>query len=135
MIHTSVSDTYLFDFESSLHIGEIFAGLNDFSNIFGNVAIMASEGEDPPPDALTKFYKCHPQTRVGVVVCILCINFYHTNEIVCKYNSGCPVKIINKALIICPDHPNEALTSNISYGALSCDARQLITQIKLSTRE
>ena len=84
---------------------------------------MASGGEDPPTDALAKFYKCHPQTMVGAVVCILCLIFYHTNEIVRKYNSGCPVKIINKALIICPDHPNEALTSIIPYGALSSDAR------------
>ena len=91
--------------------------------------------EDPPPDALTKFYKCHPQTRVGAVVCILCLNFYHTNVIVSKYNSGCPVKIINKALIICPDHPKEALTLNIPYGTLRNDARQLIAHIILSTWE
>ena len=51
------------------------------------------------------------------------------------YNSGCPVKIINKALIICPDYPNGVLISNIPYSALSSDARQLIAQMTLSTRE
>ena len=96
---------------------------------------MASGGKDPPTDALTKFYKCHPETRVGAVLCIPWLNFYQTNEIVSKYNSGRPVKIINKVLIIYPDHPNEALTSNIPYGALSSDARQIIAQIKLSTKE
>ena len=44
-----------------------------------------------------------------------------------KYNSGCPVKFIDNALIICQDHPNVALTSNLAYGELSSEANKLIT--------
>ena len=52
-----------------------------------------------------------------------------------KYNSGCPVKFIDNALIICQDHPNVALTSNLAYGKLSSEAKKLIAQVKLTTRE
>ena len=52
-----------------------------------------------------------------------------------KYNSGCPVKFLNNALIICQDHPNVTLTSNLPYAELSNEAMQLITEIKLETRE
>ena len=65
----------------------------------------------------------------------MCWNFYHTNEIVSKYNSGCPVNFIDNTLIICQDHPNVALTSNLAYGELSSEAKKLIAQIKLTTRE
>ena len=51
-----------------------------------SVANMASGGMAPPDTILTKYYKCHPQSEVGAVVCIMCGNFYHTNEIVSKYN-------------------------------------------------
>ena len=95
---------------------------------------MASAGTRPPEATFTKYYKCHPQNKVGAVVCIMCWNFYHTNEIVCKYNSGCPVKFVDNALIICQDHPNLALTSNLAYGELSSETKKLIAQIKL-TRE
>ena len=61
---------------------------------------MASAGTRPPDATLTKYYKCHAQSKVGAVVCIICWNVYHTNEIVSKYNSGCPVKFIDNALII-----------------------------------
>ena len=63
-------------------------------------------------------------------MCIMCGSFYHTNEIVSKYNSGCPVKFIDNALIICQDHPNVALTSNLPYDELSSGAKQIIAQIK-----
>ena len=65
----------------------------------------------------------------------MCGSFYHTHEIMSKYNSECPLKFIDNALIICQDHPNVALTSNLPYGALSSEAKQLIAQIKLTTRE
>ena len=52
-----------------------------------------------------------------------------------KYTSGCPVKFINNAVIICQDHPNVVSTSNLPYGELSSKAMQLIAQIKLKTRE
>ena len=52
-----------------------------------------------------------------------------------KYNSGCPVKFINNALIIFQGHPNIALTSNLPYGMLSSEAKQLIAQIKLTKKE
>ena len=68
-------------------------------------------------------------------MCIMCGNFYHTNKIVSKYNSGYPVKFIDNTLIICQDHPNVALTSNLPYDELSSEAKQLISQIKLTTRE
>ena len=61
----------------------------------------------------------------------MCQNFFHTNEIVNKYNSGCPVKFINNALIIYQDKPNVALILNLPYGELSSEAMQLIAQIKL----
>ena len=93
---------------------------------------MASGGMEPPDTILTKYYKCHPQSKVGAVVYIMLGNFYHTNEIVSKYNSGFPVKFIDNALIICQDHPNVALTSNLPYDELSSEAKQLIAQIKLT---
>ena len=96
---------------------------------------MASCGMEPPDTILTKYYKCHPQSKVGTVVCIMCGNFYHTNKIVSKYNSGYPVKFIDNTLIICQDHPNVALTSNLPYDELSSEAKELIDQIKLTTRE
>ena len=85
------------------------------------MANMASGGMEPPDTILTKYYKCHAQSKVGAVVYIMCGSFYHTNEIVSKYNSGCPVKFIDNALIIGQDHPSEA--------------KQLIAQIKLTRRE
>ena len=96
---------------------------------------MASAGEKPPDATLTKFSKCHPQTKVGAVLCLMCQNFFHTNEIVSKYNSGWPVKFINNALIISQDCPNVALTSNLPYNELSSEAMQLIAQINLEIRE
>ena len=96
---------------------------------------MASAGKEPPDDILTKYYKCHPQTRVGAVLCVICLNFYHTGKIVTKYNNGCPVKFTNNVPIICQDHPNVALTSNLSYGKLSIEASKLIAQIHLATKE
>ena len=42
---------------------------------------------------------------------------------------------INNALIICQDHPNVALTSNLPYGELSSKALKLIAQIKLARKE
>ena len=90
-----------------------------------SVANMASAGKKPPDTALTKFYKNHPQTKVEAVLCIMCQNFFHPNEIVTKYNSGCPVKFINKTLTICQDHLNVALTSNILYGELTINLDKL----------
>ena len=106
----------------------MYASLNQqhFMKYFRNIANMASAGKEPPDDILTKYYKCHPQTRVGAVLCAICLNFYHTGEIVTKYNNGCPVKFINNALIICQNHPNVALTSNLPYGELSSKALKLI---------
>ena len=52
-----------------------------------------------------------------------------------KYNSGCPVKFINNALIICQVNPKVALTSYLPYGELSSETMQLIVQITLETRE
>ena len=96
---------------------------------------MASAGKEPPDDILTKYYKCHPQTRVGAALCAIYLNFYHTREIVTKYNNGRPVKFINNALIICHDHPNVTLTSNLPYGELSSEASKLIAQIHVATKE
>ena len=45
------------------------------------------------------------------------------------------MKFINNALIICQDHPNVALTSNLPYGELSSEATKLIAQIHLATKE
>ena len=97
---------------------------DDFALI--SVANMASEGKEPPDRILTKYYKCHPRTKVGAVLCLVCENFFHTSEIVTKYNAGNPLKIISNSLIVCHDHPNVALTSNLPYGELSSKAKQLI---------
>ena len=70
-------------------------------------------GKESRDASLTKFYKCHSQTKVRAVVSTMCENFFHTNEILSKYNSGCPVKFISNALMICQNHPNMALNSNI----------------------
>ena len=96
---------------------------------------MASGGKEPPDRILTKYYKYHPQTKVGAVLCLVCENFFHTSEIVTKYNAGNPLKIISSSLIICHDHPNVALTSNLPYGELSSEAKQLIAQIKCTAKE
>ena len=90
------------------------------------MSLTASVGKEPPDATITKFYKCHPQNKLGTVLCLMCYNFFHASEIVSKYTSGCPVKFINNALIICQDHPNVALTSNLAYGALCSEAMQLI---------
>ena len=37
--------------------------------------------------------------------------------------------------MICEDHPNVALTSNLPYGELSGEAKQSIVQIKLTAKE
>ena len=90
---------------------------------------MAAGGR--PPDAtLIKFYICHPTTQVGAVVCILCESVFHAKEIVTKYNTGYPVKFISNTLIICQDYGNAALTSNLPYGTLSREAKELIAQVK-----
>ena len=93
---------------------------SNFVDQFRNVKLnkkyivnMAAEGARPPDATLTKFYKCHPTTQVGAVVCILCDSVYHTREIVAKYNAGYPVKFLSNTLIICQDHANVALTSNL----------------------
>ena len=96
---------------------------------------MAAEGARPPDATLTKFYKCHPTTQVEAVVCILCDSVYHTREIVAKYNAGCPMKFLSNTLIICQDHANVALTSNLPYGTLSKETKELIAQVKLSKKE
>ena len=44
------------------------------------------------------------------------------------------MKFIDNALIICQDHPNVALTSNLPYDELSSETK-LIAQIKLTIRE
>ena len=59
-----------------------------------------------------------------------CEHFFHTSETVNKCNAGCPLKIISNSPIICHGHPNVALTSNLPYGELSSEAKQLIAQIK-----
>ena len=96
---------------------------------------MASGGKKPPDTILTKYYKCHPQTKVEAVLWLVCENFFHTSEIVTKYNARCPVKFISNLLMICQNHPNVALTLNLPYGELSCEAKQLIAQIKLTAKE
>ena len=68
-------------------------------------------------------------------MCILCESVYHTKEIVTKYNAGCPVKFLSNTLIICQDHANTALTSNLPYRTLSREAKDLIAQVKLIKKE
>ena len=96
---------------------------------------MASGGKEPPDRILTKYYKSHPQTKVGAVLCLVCENVFHTSEIVTKYNAGNSLKIISNSLIICHDHSNVVLTSNLPYGELSSEAKQLIAQIKCTAKE
>ena len=84
-------------------------------------------GETQPSDAsLSKFYKCHPTTQVGAVVCILCESVFHTTEIVTKYNADCPVKFISNTLIISQDHANAALSLN-----LNCTNELVLIQLKI----
>ena len=68
-------------------------------------------------------------------MCILCESVFHTKEIVTKYNAGFPVKFISTTLINCQDHANAALTPNLPYGTLSREAKELIAQVKLITKE
>ena len=71
---------------------------------------------ESPDRILTKYYKCHLQTKVGAVLCLVCEHFPQTSEIVTKYNAGNPLKNISNSLIICHDHPNVALTWLIKSG-------------------
>jgi hypothetical protein len=96
---------------------------------------MASGGKEPPDASLNKFYKCHPTTKVGAVVCVLCGNFYHTSEFVAKYNTGAPVKFLSNSFVICQDHPSFAITSKLPYGELSPSACEFIAQLKFENRE
>ena len=73
--------------------------------------------------------------KVGAVLCLVCESFFHTSEIVTTYNAGNPLKIISNSLIICHDHPNVTLTSNLPYSELSSEAKQLIAQMKCTTKE
>ena len=68
-------------------------------------------------------------------MCILWESVYHIKEIVTKYNAGGPVKFLSCTLIICHDHANAALTSNLPYGTLSREAKELIAQVKLIKEE
>ena len=65
----------------------------------------------------------------------VCKNFFHTSEIVTKCNTGNLLKIISNSLIICHDHPNVALASNLPYDERSSEAKQLIAQIKCTAKE
>ena len=96
---------------------------------------MAAGGTWPADATLTKFYKCHPTTQFGAVVCILCESVYYTKEIVTEYNAGCPVVFLSNTLIICQDHANAALTSNLSYDTLSRETKDLIVRVKLIKKE
>lgn len=96
---------------------------------------MAPTGKKPPDVALSNYYKCHPNTKVGAVVCIVCGSFQHTSEFVAKYNAGAPGKILSNSFIICQDHPNLALTAKIPYGALGETAGHFIAQLKQENRE
>jgi hypothetical protein len=96
---------------------------------------MASGWKDPPDAPLVKHYKCHPNSKVGAMVCIVCGNFYHTAELVAKHNTGSPIKFIDSTFVICQEHANLALTSNVPYGSLSKEAMQLIANLKLEDKE
>ena len=68
-------------------------------------------------------------------MCILCESVFHTKEIETKYNAVCPLKFISNTLMICQDHANVAVTSNLPYSTLSREAKELIDQVKLITKE
>ena len=67
---------------------------------------MALGSKEPPDAPLNKYYKCPSNQKVGAVVCILCGEFQHINEVITKYNVGVPVKFLDSSLIICQDNPN-----------------------------
>ena len=77
---------------------------------------MASGSSELPEALLNKYYKCHPNQKVGALVCCTCGDFHHTAEVVKKHNNGVPIKILDNTFIICQDHPNFALTSKLPYG-------------------
>ena len=68
-------------------------------------------------------------------MCIVCGNFFHTSEIVTKYNAENPIQFLSNSFIVCRDHPNLVLTSKLPYGSLSQTAWQFIAQVKLENRE
>ena len=43
-------------------------------------ANMASEVKQPPDKAARRYYKCHPNTQVPRVICLLCDSAYHRSE-------------------------------------------------------
>lgn len=80
-----------------------------------------------PDKSKTTFYECHPIKEVRPVISIICGEGYHEEEFGKLENT----KYIGELLVICPEHEDINLTSNIEEENLSAPARILITQFKL----
>ena len=95
---------------------------------------MAAGGRGLPTPLLLNSINVIQQLKLKRL-CVFCVSVFHTKEIVTKYNADFPVKFISNKLIICKDHANAALTSNMPYGTLSVEAKELRVQVKLIKKE
>ncbi|OXU22875.1 hypothetical protein TSAR_010194 [Trichomalopsis sarcophagae] len=73
-----------------------------------------------PPDKHPAFVECHTGKRVETAVCIIRDKAFH---------------ILEKHLIICPEHSDNNITSKIDEKNLHVSTRILIAQIKSKTSE
>ena len=92
---------------------------------------MVAGGTWPPDTTLTKFYKCHPTTQIGAVVCILCGRVFHTKEIITKYNAGCPCEIHKQHAYNLPRPCQRSPNLKLAIWYFEVEAKELIAQVKL----
>lgn len=90
------------------------------------MANMADAGKKPPDRGGGKFYKCHSDTRVNAVVCLICEDVYHPNDFARK---NCGVQL-SETFVICKEHNQVNITSNDSEHMLEPGVKNLIAHIK-----
>ena len=85
---------------------------------------MASGRKQPPDKSGTKYYKCHPNTPVATVICIIYGGAYHKSDFERLDNT----KYVEDNMVLCPKHVHVAnITYNEGEEHLSETARIIIT--------
>ena len=62
-------------------------------------AAWERQSEAVPPDI---FFKCHNQTKVTTVFCVLCENVYHKSD----FDRRKGARYVTSAMVICEEHNN-----------------------------
>lgn len=91
---------------------------------------MATSGKKPPDRGGGKFYKCHSDTRVNAVVCVICEDVYHINDFM-RTNGGIQ---ISDTFVICKEHKEVRDLTSISDHVLEEEVKIIIAQIKNCAR-